>query len=266
MPRWTVAGSPGASSSASVSRASAQRPIATPSCGSSGTTARGSPIDSPPRASLVVDRSTTGVESQSPARSGAVSSFTCGRSIGGSPATSRSASVASANGTAATTSSAAHSSSRDAWTYSLSGSSAPCWSPLIATDAARATTSGHTAASSGSVSGSRCTNPRAISRAACSGRSRSWTTSAAIVTARSAASHVRDRSPKSMSPTGIGRAARSGRVTVLRSVTSWWTTPTRRPGASASTDAHARAMDSPSSARRTGVEANGPSASHTAAA
>ena len=53
---------------------------------------------------------------------------------------------ASANGTSTTASSAAHSSSRVATTYALSGSSEACWSPLIATDAARATTSGHSAA------------------------------------------------------------------------------------------------------------------------
>ena len=64
--------------------------------------------------------------------------------------------------------------------------------------------------------------PRAISRASWSGCARSWKASAAIVTASSAASHVRDRSPKSMSPAGIGRPARSRRVTVLRSVTSAW--------------------------------------------
>ena len=78
----------------------------------------------------------------------------------------------------------------------------PWWSPLIATDAARATTSGHSAASSASVSGRTPVEPRVTSVAIRNGWSVSDMASAAIVTARSDTSHVRDRSPKSMIPDG----------------------------------------------------------------
>ena len=269
MPRWIVGASSIVSSTVSTSRASPQRPTAmqpTASAAStSGSTAAGSPIAGPSSASEVVDRSRT-IGTGASARTGATARLTSGRSTGPRPAASRSASVASANGTAATASSAAHSACRDSMTYALSGSSEAWWSPLIATDAARATTSGHSAASSASVSGSAPVKPRVSSVAIRSGWATSNIVSAAIVTARSDTSHVRDRSPKSMIPEGTRRPAASRVPSVFWSVMSAWTTWTRSRGISGSSAVIARAIDASSSARRSGVEANGASASQMSAA
>ena len=155
-PRWTVAASSIASRVVSTRRPSPQRPTgrAPPATAprTRSPTAVGSPICGPSRATDVVDRSSAATSPIS-ASSGAVASLTIARSTGPCPAASRSTASASANGTSTTASSAAHSSSRVATTYALSGSSEACWSPLIATDAARATTSGHSAAISAAVSG-----------------------------------------------------------------------------------------------------------------
>ena len=88
-------------------------------------------------------------------------------------------------------------------------------STLVARTLARAATSGHTAAISGSVSGVTEWNPATTAHASSSGDRRSRTSSEVMAVARSATSQLRTTSPKSMTPLGVSRPAASLVATTL---------------------------------------------------
>ncbi len=268
-PRATVAGSSALWGTDRVSRASAQRVAAAASLGRGaqhlalgvgmrGTGRRAS-------ASLVAERSTHARCSTSGSRGPAVASAWAAvvrRGARPSPRAARTAASISSAGTDCATSKMRHSDSSGSVADGLSGSSEAWCSPATTRVAPRSTTSGQSAAMSASSSGRTSWKARTASRTA-SGSSGRCRRTDEQVTASSATSQLRPRSPKSMTPEGRTRPASSGSPTTLSSVTSPWIAWRRSEAATASTRACASLVRAATSARRCSSSIDGSSVATT---
>ncbi|GAV45721.1 hypothetical protein Saa2_08713 [Streptomyces acidiscabies] len=210
------------------------------------------------RSSLCTERSSTGTSSGNPGSS------RCPRTAP-TAVPSASSAVITSTGTDTAASNIAHSRSSASDAYVFPGSSEASYCPLTTNTPARSTTSGHRTVDSASDSG-RCARNASTAGSTDTGPAPWWCSTDVQVTASSDTAQPGPRSPKSMTPTGIGRPSAPVSQTTLLSVRSPWITCTGRLSAYGSTVAQAARAAAVTRAARSWSAMRGASASITSAA